>query len=1018
MNRFLTLWSFCASILLIITSASARADDVVLLDASQKVDFGYGAFSDPATKFEQTEQGIHLVAKETRGGVGWRGPARDFSTQADFTPALTATVNPNNKAVAMQVVVVDQAGTQHKFNFDLSSLKPGERGTVTARFGAALGDPFEKPQLAKEASAIDLTQVSTVQLVGEWKGLPCDVVVHQVTLVPATDDIRQARAQGDEARARVEARQARQQAEKEKAVAKTLKSPKRSPDSPEVVHVFLAAPDVLAVTIQERQYIPPQQVPYAPQPGDEIVSEEGGKEPTLAIEKGKTVEAGKGNSLFRTVDGKRRKIGDLAINFDLLSVPQSSKGEGLVDATVALPQAYSIQSATDTNYAAGAQPSQVYWKRKPNSPRAVTCQATVYLKLLTPLTADATYTVQFVGVNTRQASVDFVNTPGKVRSDSVYTSHVGYRASDPYKRGFLSLWMGTGGNYSFGSNPITFHVLDDASGQSVFKGAAALVRDAATPENNNPKRNYALADVYSLDFSSFDTPGKYRLFVEGVGCSYPFEIGEGTWQSAFKVSMMGMLHQRSGIELGPPSTEFKKPIDLHPAHGTTVFQSKYSSFYDTAGGQGGIFSGLFNPDNRTEEPVAEGWGGYHDAADWDRGVAHLAASSQLLELVELYPDYFSSVKLPLPGDESTNALPDVLDEVLWNLDLYRRLQLESGAIRPGIESTAHPRAGETSWQSSMVQFVYAPDPSSSYEYAAIAAKFARVIEKHDSNLAATYHSSAVKAFDWAEVEMERVTGASIAIRPNVARVLPMERATAAVELYWLTGEARFHDVFKSVTILNTEKPAEPEILESKHSAFVYARLPENLADKSLQEKARALILKQADKAVAYGQGNSFGITSDTAMPPMGFTGFFTKPGMRTMELPRAYYLTGDEKYLAAAVRATQFAIGANPDNLTFTTGLGPNPIKHPMKIDSYLTGQPTPIGITAYGISDPKMNYKFDEWAHTYFLNQGGKMVPFSRDWPAYQSYWDIYVVPSTNEFQPHVIAQSAYYWGFLAARK
>jgi endoglucanase len=86
-----------------------------------------------------------------------------------------------------------------------------------------------------------------------------------------------------------------------------------------------------------------------------------------------------------------------------------------------------------------------------------------------------------------------------------------------------------------------------------------------------------------------------------------------------------------------------------------------------------------------------------------------------------------------------------------------------------------------------------------------------------------------------------------------------------------------------------------------------------------------------------------------------------------------------------------------------------------LHIDSWVTGQPAPVGITVYGVSDPAENYGHDSWAYIWFLN---KMVPAARTWPAHESYWDIYTVPSSNEYTIHqTIIPTAYYWGFLAAR-
>ncbi|HON23770.1 MAG TPA: hypothetical protein PKV74_08345, partial [Syntrophales bacterium] len=72
-------------------------------------------------------------------------------------------------------------------------------------------------------------------------------------------------------------------------------------------------------------------------------------------------------------------------------------------------------------------------------------------------------------------------------------------------------------------------------------------------------RNFNGVDVYEMDFSDLRTRGFYRLYVEDVGCSYPFEIGPQVWEKAFTVSARGFYHQRSGIALGPPWTGYRRP---------------------------------------------------------------------------------------------------------------------------------------------------------------------------------------------------------------------------------------------------------------------------------------------------------------------------------------------------------------------------------------------------------------------------------------------------------------------------
>ena len=122
------------------------------------------------------------------------------------------------------------------------------------------------------------------------------------------------------------------------------------------------------------------------------------------------------------------------------------------------------------------------------------------------------------------------------------------------------------------------------------------------------------------------------------------------------------------------------------------------------GGQDGIFQML--AEKRTDRLLPDAWGGHMDAGDWDRRIQHLIVTRYLIELAELFPDYFAGLSLNIP--ESSNAIPDVVDEGLFNLDCYRRMQTAEGGIRGGIESSEHPRHGEGSWQESLDVMAYAP----------------------------------------------------------------------------------------------------------------------------------------------------------------------------------------------------------------------------------------------------------------------------------------------------------------------
>ena len=948
--------------------------------------------------------GVEVKAPSGQGGMGF-ALGTDLSTFADRTPALTVTIGQNNQAKTVLVVLEDADGTGHQYTFKVGGIAAGATATVPADDGASLKEPGKLARPGKQ-EGFDLSHVAQMFVQGDWSGAPVDLTFRRLELIEPTPEFLAAR---ERLRQRLAGEaEERRKADEAKAKRKQelLAGAPHPPDGPDVRHVAPAAPDLLALRIQEKEFVPIPQAPYEPQDGDMVKREGKEEDKVLVVEDGQVRE-----SLMAVVVYRRgARLGHLAVNAKRIKPDDKATGQDLTTETIDDPAAYRIVGLDDPDWKEPAAPAKVWWKRKPNAYQSMAFEVNVFLKLPRPLAEGKRYRIEFPGVNFRQASVEYLHEPSKTRSVAVHVSAIGFRPDDPSKRAYLSLWLGTGGAHRYGDG-LRFHLLDDATGKPGFDGVARLLKGADEKETFKEGRNYSKTDVLGMDFSAFKAPGRYRIYVEGVGCSYSFEIADDVWLRAFQLSMKGLLHHRSGIELGPPFTDYKRPRNMHPADGVKVFASEGSEI--EGDGQDGIFRMLAK--RRTDRPVPDAWGGHMDAGDWDRNSAHPAAMWVLLDLYELFPERIGKVKLALPPAEAANAIPDILDEVLWNLDLYRRLQTPEGGVGGGIESTQHPRPGEGSWQESLMISAYAPDPRSSFIYAASAAKLARALAGFDKALSKTYAASARKAWDWACAHSEEFLGKfDDKRRGQVADDFRTRRNLAAFELWRLTGEAALHGEFKATTLL---AGGQGDVNTQIKAIVSYARLADGQGDAALRAKARQWVIQAADTALKFADGNAFGVTTWVPLlPPIGFIGYLSTPEMIGAVLPHAWLLTRDPKYLAGAVRACQFSAGANPDNRALTTGLGPDPVRFPLHIDSWVTGQPAPAGITVYGISDPAENYGFDGWAHTWFLQ---KMVPGSRTWPAHESYWDIYLVPSSNEFTIHqTIIPTAFYWGFLAARE
>ncbi len=783
-------------------------------------------------------------------------------------------------------------------------------------------------------------------------------------------------------------------------------------DMPRIVEVSPAGENLLVVRVVERTFQPARQIPYEAEPGDKIVRKDGHY---LIWHEGKPVISGPTVLQRPNANGRLTDVGELVVGETLLTISASTSG-ARVEGDWQDPESFGLQSSEDGNFREAASPVAVHRKSKPfqtasGGPRV---RHQFFLEFEDALRDGAAYTLRIPGLNVEPTPYTYRHAPGETRSPAVQVSHVGFRPGDPYKRAFLSLWLGTGGAHAFDAD--TFEILENESRRSVYRGKVELVLKPEQKENLRGE-NRCRTFVYALDFSDLDEAGEYVVHVPGVGTSFPFTIGEHTWTEAFKLSMHGLLIHRSGIALEKPWTDYERPRAMHPAdEGFMVYQIDATTLEGESTNVRKAFLRMFGGrlDGSILEPVPEGWGGYMDAGDWDRRARHLEPTLRLMELYALYPEAFQDVHLALPPEEARNNLPDLLDEALWNVDFFARLQMPDGGVRGGIESTAHPFSGEASWQESLLVGVFAPDPESSAIFASAAARASRLVAPFDRPRAEALREAAIAAWNWIGVHGDESLQGVVARGDKtdleaLQRAVRQKQTLAAVELYRLTGDEAYHKFFLENSFLLNGGDGAAEL----DALFAYTQLPETAGDPTVRRQAQELILSLADQSLQFGRGNAYGITMRAPLPVMGFVGYYGTPETVIGPLlPRAYALTGEARYLAGALRAAQFSVGANPMNHTLTTGLGHAWPLAPLHVDSKKVGLPTPRGITVYGNTDLKRS---PQWVKQWNLNPF--LVPDWRQWPSAEAYIDLGNWPEVNEYTVHQsIGPAAYYWGFLAA--
>jgi endoglucanase len=773
---------------------------------------------------------------------------------------------------------------------------------------------------------------------------------------------------------------------------------------PVVTHVAMAAPDVIAVSIRAQSVERGKQVPYERQPGDEIIT----------WRQHRYVR--RGDARIGALVGSEGRI---------IQMPDRLCGGPLDTALADQVSTYSVASGAE---GPAARPKAVYRKSKPvNCTRAPAKETsamehTVFLKLSDPLTAGRRYTVH---VRPGLLSVDelaFDLDPSRLRSEAVHVNQVGFRPDDPVKLAFLSCWMGSGGNLAYPAC-LSFGIVDDETGDVVFSGKTTLAK-AAAAEGNRTK-----AEVHEMDFSEFTASGVYRVSVEGVGCSFPFEIGDDVWQKAFIKSMRGLYCQRSGVALGPPHTDFVRPRGFHPKDGVKVYVSEphtpgedetlrelpreLQTLIDSfEPGQGRFRQWM---DDLTSQTLPNAWGGYMDAGDWDRRADHALMPLTLFDLAEMFPETFAQWKFNIP--DSQDGLPDLINEALWEVDFLKRMQQDDGSVFGAIESGAHPRRGEASWQESLPVFAYARTAVVAYNYAAVASQAALWFQSNGHpQKAQEYRKSVVRAFDWAEQQPGEPTPDRPGQRVSRSGTREDARCLAAAELFRLTGDEQWHKIFLQTTrFQEAQAPFMTSHLGHVNdpqgmAAWTYLRTQHAGVDHGIQRNMRGALLRDADRDVRFTEQTEFHWTGGPGREIAW--GALSKPESQTVV--RAHFLTGDEKYLRAIVLSALSGAGANPVNMCYVTGVGTYWPQHPLHEDAYVTGQRLYEGVTIGGPIDPTNRRKHPNAARFEKM-----LYPPAAQWPATESYLDVFSYVPMNEFTVHqTMLPTSFVWGYLAARR
>ena len=668
-----------------------------------------------------------------------------------------------------------------------------------------------------------------------------------------------------------------------------------------------------------------------------------------------------------------------------------------------------IKSAADGNYGTtGLNPLNCYRKSRMNGMAEMdwntpagdwtylyTMEHWIFLRLPSSLSQDASYTIE-INANTNSDVLsqalpyDILSS----KSEAIHVNLVGYLDDSSVKAVDLYMWMGNGGqrNYaSFVGKKVYIYNVDTSATQEV--NTVAFWKASATEMIHH---NLTASDVWKADFTGFNTPGTYRIAIEGIGCSEDFEIKADAYFEPFRVSTLGYFYMRIGQETNYPGM----PVPRRPLYipyvsptSTRVYITTMSPIHP----EWGTFSGGDVWDNPTawanyKKPGNpennNAYGGHSDAADWDRHLGHI---SNIYDM--LLPYILTDGKLnddDLGIVESGNGIPDILDEARNEVDFWLRLK-DGDGYSHGLTNPT----GNTLYQAGTT-------PIAAWASAANASMLANcfMLAGQDS-LKDTYTTAAITAYNYASALPDQMLDASQDIGNGSIRGRDLKMMAAAF-LYNLTGDTAYENMVNTLSNATTNTSS---ILTSSmnqlYGSAGYLKTQRTVNYPALVSRMKASLIYEAKNIEA-----NYSTTRPTRRASDENQGWFkTSQNVQRSIVGHAIADSPSDRELFenALVLEADWGLGRNSMNTIIMTTASTNLADKRSIRNAYTTGRDDGSPGVHPGHT-PYLNT--EDWASSGMVGNRPSVLaamcyPAYSGWPKTEGYFDTRYVWAHTEFTP-----------------
>ncbi|SFV32205.1 endoglucanase [Thermoflavifilum thermophilum] len=458
-------------------------------------------------------------------------------------------------------------------------------------------------------------------------------------------------------------------------------------------------------------------------------------------------------------------------------------------------------------------------------------------------------------------------------------------------------------------------------------------------------------DIYTgkscaiIDFSSFHRAGKYRLCLSTGRCSAPFVVAKDPYAQLGTAVLKAYYFLRCSEPLLPEYAEKWARAAGHPDTVVYIHPSAAS-----AGRPVG---------NTIAAP-----GGWYDAGDYNKYIVNSGITmATLMDAYEDMPRYWDTLVTHIP--ETGNGIPDILNEILWNLRWMLAMQdPQDGGVYHKLTSAEFDGFEMPSADHSP-RFVVHKSTAATLDFAAVMAQASRILQAFKLRLPGLADSclhAAETAWQWAlqhpdliydQEQLNQHFHPSITTGAYGDRHLTDEWCWAATELWLTTGDERYKSRMYALADLQPTVPTWSDVrtlayfslfrfqrLHAGKYANFYVRLQQqflHLADSLLRHPFAAFA------TVMGGRRSDFVWGSNAVAANQG------------MVMLYAWRLTHNPAYRQAAASNLDYLLGRNATGYCFVTGFGTRSPMHPHHRPSIADGVREPVPGLLVGGPNPGM---------------------------------------------------------------